>query len=178
MDRKVNGSVSNSQVILLISIFAVVSASGCTSNSSSGTLTEAIDGDTVEVRLQEEEKVRLLGIDSPELSRDNRPQEYEMENTLQNRKCLRIYAEKAEKLMSNFENTEIMIYQDKIQDTRGSYGRMLAYIYHPNRSSSLNRLLIEKGLARYYEAEFGGSNRFREAERRARINDRGLWSCS
>lgn len=178
MDRKVKYSASNqSNFILLISVFLIIFSSGCTSSSSSGNLTEAVDGDTVKVKIQDIETIRLIGIDSPELTGEVNPKEFGFETTERNRECLQRYAEKAEKEINRYEGSEVLVYQDNLQEKRGGYGRKLAYLYHQNHSVSLNEMLLQKGLARYFSSEFGEANRFREIERRARVNEKGLWSC-
>ena len=58
-------------------------------------------------------------------------------------------------------------------DRRGSYGRLLAYIYVGEEN--FNRQLLNQGYARVYDSQFSLRGEFDSAEEQARLNDVGLW---
>lgn len=139
---------------------------------------EVVDGDTVDInRNEEEDTVRVLGIDTPEVYSQNKPSEFFLENTPENRKCLRNMGEKA----SNFAkeklaNQTVKIVQDSKSDERGSYGRILAYIEYKN--TDLGEELLERGYARVYNSSFERKGEYRELESESREIGRGIWNES
>lgn len=58
-------------------------------------------------------------------------------------------------------------------DRRGSFGRLLAYIYVGGEN--FNRQLLDQGYARVYDSQFSLREAFDSAESQARSNDVGLW---
>ena len=164
----------------VVFVFTILFTSGCISVSSeTAKVTEVVDGDTVDIRYSNgsEERIRLIGVDTPEVSGENSPKEFGMRDSAENRECLRDYGEEASNYVSRFQGSESRVVQDSVQRNRGGYGRLLAYIYTGNRSESLNQILLRKGLARVYYTEFGQRNSFIESERIAKTKDIGVWSC-
>lgn len=163
----------------LIAIIVVVSTSGCISSSRSATVVEAVDGDTLDVEMENGQKktIRLIGIDSPETGGRVYPDEFGLKSTNSVR-CLQRYANKAKEEAEKLENRSVKVFQDRKQRKEGGYGRTLAYIYFENSSHSLNEILLRKGYARFYRSNFAAKNSFREIERRAKMSERGIWSCS
>ena len=162
-------------------LFVAILASGCVATTTESVeIIEVIDGDTVDIRYPNgsEDRVRLIGVDTPETRGQNSPEEFGLSDTSGVRSCLRKYGENASEYVSRFEGAEINVLQDNQQRTRGGYGRKLAYIYVGNNSRSLNQVLLEKGLARVYYSEFAQLNSFMESERSAKTRDIGIWSCS
>jgi endonuclease YncB( thermonuclease family) len=129
------------------------------------TVTSVVDGDTIAVRLSsgKRERVRLVGIDTPELNA---------------RDCFaREAAAKARQLA---QGRRIRLLGDATQDTRDRYGRLLAYVALPN-GMDLGRQLIALGFARVYvyRRPFQRLSSYRAAENTARTGLRGLWtSCT
>ena len=58
-------------------------------------------------------------------------------------------------------------------DRRGSFGRLLAYIYTGDQN--FNRQLLDQGYAQVYDSQFSLREAFDGAESQARSNDVGLW---
>jgi micrococcal nuclease len=135
-------------------------------------LERVIDGDTIET---ESDTIRFLGVDTPELSTDNRPQEYGLENSSENRECLNRYAEEASEFVQNSTGENITLLYDHRSDERGTYGRRLAYVHE---DGDLNRKLLVEGLAKVYPSSFSRWNEFYFWQYVAKKNSRGLWSCS
>ncbi|MDK2869099.1 MAG: micrococcal nuclease [Pyrococcus sp.] len=163
-------------VILILLLFL----SGCINreNNIQGKVVEVIDGDTVYVKLEsgEKVKVRLVGIDAPELEEElMRPGEY---GNITNTSCLLKYAKIAKDYLKNLTlGKEVVLVIDKYQGKQDKYGRLLAYLYLD--ATDVNELMVEKGLARvFYEKKFEKIKEYLEKEEIAREKRYGLWSCS
>lgn len=139
---------------------------------------QVVDGDTVKFnRSGGTETVRLLGVDTPEISSANNPSEYGLRDTLENRECLSEYALIAKNLTSNFVRGEtIEISTDSAADRRGDYGRLLAYV-KTDDGKNLNARLLNSGYARLYSSEFSEKRKFSSLEEAAMEKNIGLWSC-
>lgn len=117
-----------------------------------GYVSRVIDGDTVE--LENEERVRLIGIDTPERG------EYYFE-------------EATERLRELVEGEEVILENDV--ENRDRYDRLLRYIYFDDLF--INLILVEEGFARAYpyDPNLRYEDEFAEAEERARENGLGIW---
>lgn len=129
-------------------------------------VTQVVDGDTLDVRLSngKRDRVRILGIDSPEM----RPKE----------RCANQATEAARRLA---QGKTVALVTDRTQATRDRYKQLLAYVTLPG-GSDLGRRLLTTGHAKVYV--FGGRpflrvNAYRAAEKNARGSGFGLWgNCS
>ncbi len=131
------------------------------------TLERVVDGDTVIVNsLEGRERVRLIGIDTPELARQNRPEE-----------C---YAQEATNRLQEIlsQNSQLRLWSDPTQDEYDRFGRLLAYITIED-GVNVNELLVREGYAREftYENPYLLQEVFIEAEQEAQDNGLGLWSA-
>lgn len=171
--------------ILLILLFALI-ASGCTTtvnvensqHERNSTVTDVVDGDTVDINLNgNEETVRLLGVDTPEVHVETQPGDYEnIPDNERGRTCLREWGEKASNFAKEKLSGQKVVFEtDPMSDTRGSYGRLLGYIKVDGEN--FNYILVEKGLATVYDSEFSQKERFLEAEKEAKNRMKGLWQC-
>lgn len=117
-----------------------------------------IDGDTLV--LKSGEKVRLIGVDTPESKRRNTPVQYfALEAAAFSKK-------QAEKQWVELE------YGDERRD---AYDRILAYVYLPD-GRMLNAELIKEGYAfAYTRFPHKYLDEFRQYERDARFKAKGLW---
>ena len=102
------------------------------------TVTEVYDGDTITVDIDcgfgiwlRDQKIRLYGIDTPEMRGP------EKEKGKQVRDWLR----------ARILNEEITLITKK--DSKGKYGRWLGVVFH--RSRNINLALIDNGMAEVYE---------------------------
>ncbi len=169
------------KIELLIAFAILAAALSNISSSQQKTLynvhvDEVIDGDTIEVSGEINTTVRLLGVDTPEVSSTNNPEEYGMQDTVQKRNCLSRYGDKAtEYVTERINNTEVNLKVDTLTDRRGDYGRLLAYVQTEN--TTINRMLIEEGLARLYTSEFSKLEKYRTIQTQSRERQRGIWSC-
>ncbi|ELY50493.1 thermonuclease family protein [Natronococcus jeotgali] len=142
------------------------------------TVTRVIDGDTMEVRFAsgEEDTVRLIGVDTPETSLgDVAPGEYEtIPDTPAARDHLYNWGQQASRYATDeLEGREVRVVTDVEGDRRGSFGRLLAYVYVGDTNFNLD--LLEGGYARVYDSSFSLRDEFDSAESEARSSDVGLW---
>lgn len=125
-------------------------------------VTRVIDGDTVEI--EGGEKVRYIGIDTPE--------------TVDPRKPVQCYGKEAsDKNKELVEGKEVKLEKD-ISET-DKYGRLLRYVWLGD--ILVNEYLVKEGYAQVstYPPDVKYQDRFLAAQREARENKRGLWeACS
>ncbi|HUR76635.1 MAG TPA: thermonuclease family protein [Acidimicrobiales bacterium] len=124
-----------------------------------------VDGDTVRVRIDgREEKVRFIGIDTPETHGRNGLIE-----------CFGAQAAAyTEKLIP--VGTAVRLVRDV--EPRDRYGRLLAYLYRVEDELFVNLALARDGYADVltYPPNVAHSADFVAAVAEARVHDRGLWS--
>ncbi|AGK61322.1 Micrococcal nuclease (thermonuclease)-like protein [Archaeoglobus sulfaticallidus PM70-1] len=139
---------------------------------------EVVDGDTIDVIMPDgkEERVRMLGIDTPETAASkNKPYEYD---DITNLSCLAYWGLMAKQYTeSKLEGKYIYIELDPIARMRGYYGRLLAYIYYD--STDFTAELVKQGYARVYtEGNFERESEYVAYQSTAMENSVGLWTCS
>jgi micrococcal nuclease len=151
-------------VIAAAILVAVSSLSVQAEEPLRGTVTVVYDGDTVRVRLagQKDERVRLIGVDTPELD-DAREQVRLMAFLAKRYTFSRLYQSTVE-LLPGPENRDV-------------YGRLLAYIRMAD-GEMFNETLVREGYAHVYlkfPFDEAWRTRLKEAESAARQAGRGLW---
>lgn len=175
--------------VAVFGLIGVVAVAGCSaqfgasqdtrSQSFEVTVTNVVDGDTIDVRYANgsTERVRLLGIDTPEVHVEVQPDEYEgVPDTEAGRACLRDAGEAASRTVTErLAGEQVRLELDPEGDTRGGYDRLLAIVVQDN--NSVNYDLIESGHARLYDTTFSERDRYADAEQAAQDADRGLWQC-
>ena len=140
-----------------------------------GEVVRVVDGDTITVKLpdQSTERVRLLGIDTPEMdASQNGAREY---GTL-GRDHLAEWAQKAKDFTTELllHDTVIVSY-DPAAGERDQYDRVLGYVTLDD-GTDFNLLLIEEGYARVYTAEtFERKQKYRTALTIAQEYEFGMW---
>jgi len=126
-----------------------------------------VDGDTLHIDAPDHgaltTKVRLLGIDAPELAHDGTPPMY-------------FSREATDYAAQRVRDVEVTVYLDETLRTRGTYGRLLAYLELPD-GQFLNELLVSEGYA-YADPRFAHSylHRYQQLEGSARALEKGLWA--
>lgn len=144
------------------------------------TVIEVIDGDTIDVQYPDGsmDRVRLLGIDTPEVHTAPEPTEFEgVPDTNAGERCLRAAGTRATTaLTERLADEDVRLEFDSESDRRGDYDRLLAYVVHDD--TNLNYWLVEGGNARVYDTEFTKAAQFYAAEAEAQGDHRGLWSCT
>lgn len=126
-------------------------------------VTNVVDGDTVDIRLNgEEERVRLLLVDTPETVHPNKPVQP-------------FGPEASHYAKDTLTDEEVRIEYDGPK--RDRYDRLLAYIWIDGEN--FNEQLIEKGFARYayvFDPPYTHSTSMQKAESRAKGLEKGIWS--
>ena len=126
-----------------------------------------IDGDTIE--LSTGQKVRYVGMDTPETVDPRRPVGcFGKEASSENKKLV--------------EGKEVILEKDVSETDK--YSRLLRYVYLPLPDGNLlfvNDYLVRAGFAKVYtyppDVKF--NEQFLQAEREARTQNRGMWAaCS
>jgi micrococcal nuclease len=126
-------------------------------------VTRAVDGDTIEVRLDGElEDVRYIGVDTPETVKPDTP--------------VQCFGERA----SHFDHRLVEHRRVRLLfgvERRDVYGRLLAYVYLGKRF--VNAELVRRGLARTLTIPPNDrfAPLFERLERRAARAGRGLWGA-
>jgi len=129
-----------------------------------GNITWVYDGDTV--KFSGGEKVRLIGINTPELGRDGAPDEP--------------YAQQAKQMLEKLlatQGNKVLLRFDASRTDR--HERLLAHVYLPNRVS-VSAYMLSRGLARALTVPPNDWNLkcYRNAEAGAQNKKIGIWSLS
>lgn len=126
-------------------------------------VTEVSDGDTFSVEMDgSTERVRLIGVDTPETVKPNSPTE-----------C---YG----KIASDFthhtlSNQTVRLEADPINQNRDRYNRLLRYAYLPD-GSLFNATLISRGYGfAYLSFPFSKADEFRQLQSQAHAQNVGVW---
>ena len=130
-------------------------------------VSQFVDGDTIAVNMNgKTEKVRFIGVDTPELHHPKKP--------------VQCFAESAHQFTAGLINTnQVTLEADPEDDNRDIYGRLLRYIYLPD-GTLVNMELIRSGHGfAYTRFPFVKKPEAIALEQDARQNSRGLWgSCA
>jgi micrococcal nuclease len=153
---------------LLVAVTFVVA--GCSAPSSAGppgraTVVHVVDGDTIDVTIGgHRERVRLIGINTPETVDPRRPVECFGHEASEHTKTL-LPAGTAVDLVRDVE-------------PRDAYGRLLAYVYRRPDGLFVNLDLATQGYADLltFPPNIAHVDEFRGAVAAARRSSRGLWS--
>jgi micrococcal nuclease len=139
---------------------------------------KVIDGDTIDVAFSNGtvERVRFLGVDTPETSASrNKADEYDHITDLE---CLASWGVAAKFFVrDSIQDRVVYIEFDPIAGKRGYYGRLLAYVYLKN-GIDFTALLVKKGYARVYtEGKFQKEGEYVSYQKTAESMKLGLWGC-
>ena len=142
-------------------------------------VTSVIDGDTFDATLPNgsEERIRLLGVDTPETTASNN-EEYEYGN-ITNLSCLASYGLEAKNFAETWlEDETVYIQFDETAGLKGYYGRWLAYVFLVN-GTDFGEELITNGYARVYtEGTCSKESYYVTLQSQAITNRVGLWNCT
>ncbi len=130
-----------------------------------GAVTKVVDGDTIDVRLRggAVQRVRLLGIDTPEVY-----------GVLE---CGGPQASRSLKRLLPL-GTRVRLVSDPTQDAVDQYGRALRYVIRVSDRRDVNRTQVKRGWAPilvWNSNPFMRAANYGKAERGARAHDRGIW---
>lgn len=127
------------------------------------TVTEVVDGDTI--RTSKHNKIRLVGIDTPETKHPRKPVQ-----------CFG--AEASQKMKDLVSGKTVYLVADPTQSSKDKYGRDLFYIYLED-GTNVAYTMIREGYGHEYTYNSNPhrwQSQFREAQRLAREENKGLWS--
>ncbi len=134
-------------------------------NSDLYEVVKVVDGDTVDVLINGEvERLRLIGINTPESVDPRKPVE-----------CFGIEASNRAKEL--LEGQKVYLEKDDTQDNRDKYDRLLRYIWRED-GLFYNLEIIKQGYAYEYtyQIPYTYQDKFKVAEEYARKNKLGLWA--
>lgn len=131
---------------------------------SSYEVLRVVDGDTIDIALLGKTRVRLIGINTPEVVDPRRPvQCFGKEASI-----------KAKELLLG---KSVSLEFDPSQDKYDKYGRLLAYVYLPD-GTFFNEQMIRDGYAYEYtyRLPYKYQEEFKRAQREAEYGKLGLWA--
>ncbi len=127
-------------------------------------VTKVADGDTISVNIRGKiEKVRLIGIDSPE--------------TVDPRKPVQCFGKEAsDKMKELLKNRSVRLEADPSQSERDKYDRLLRYVYRDDELF-VNQYMIAEGYAYEYtyDLPYFYQSEFKKAQNNAQSQGKGLW---
>lgn len=136
---------------------------------------KAIDGDTL--KLSDGERVRLIGVDTPE-SRYNTKLERDAARSVKDMKAIIGMGKKASNFTKNLVSGKRVRLEFDVQK-HDKYGRLLAYVYLED-GTFVNAKIIEEGYAQIMtippNVKYAGL--FLKLQESARKNNKGLWKDS
>lgn len=163
---------------ILAALAAVLTLTSCTPNPGPSTVTPSataqaavsaeviavVDGDTIDVRTPDgaEARVRLIGLDSPEIGRDGAADE-----------C---YAQEARDwLDAELYGVTVHLEADPTQDDADRYGRLLRHVYVDGQSAALGSIAAGAAYEYTYDVPYQHQAEHQAAEAEARADQLGLW---
>lgn len=168
------GGVTGRFLVLLL--LAAATIGGCEIATSTeepgdgrtGEVVRIVDGDTIHVLLADgtKEKVRYIGIDTPESVKPNTP--------------VQCFAKAASARNAELVGGERVRLVTDVEE-RDRYGRLLAYVFRVRDGEFVNAALVRDGFATQatFPPNVAHEDEFRRLARDARRAGRGLWgACS
>jgi micrococcal nuclease len=157
--------------LLALSLALCTTVCGCSApsaepstSSDSARVVRVVDGDTIKVALPSgEERVRYIGIDTPESVKPGSPVE-----------C---FAKRASAFNERLVAGERVRLVRDVEE-RDRYGRLLAYVYRERDGLFVNAELVRRGYATVatFPPNVAHERDFKRLANRARLSGRGLWS--
>ncbi|MDX1766362.1 MAG: thermonuclease family protein [Candidatus Saccharimonadales bacterium] len=126
---------------------------------------EVNDGDTITVKANgRNERVRLIGIDTPEKNHPDKP--------------VQCFAETASRRLAELiDGQGVMLEADPVSTNRDRYDRLLRYVYSAE-GLMLNRAMVADGYAfAYLNFPHTYLDEFEKLEENAKQKNLGLWSA-
>lgn len=126
-------------------------------------ITHFVDGDTIAVDMNgHEEKIRMIGVDTPETHKPNTP--------------VQCYGPAAAAFTKRTIGSQrVRLVSDALTTDRDRYDRLLRYVYLPD-GTNVNEKLIQEGYGFYYPYfPFTKSEQFAVSQKAAQAAHKGLW---
>ncbi len=136
-----------------------------TALDTNATMISVVDGDTIDVDIDgHRERVRLIGIDTPETKKPNNP--------------VQCYGPEATKYTKSLLAADAPLHLERDVVARDDYGRMLAYVYLAADGTFVNMSIIRNGFARVLtiRPNAAHADEFVAAAGAARARNIGLWA--
>lgn len=157
----------------LVLVVLVVLGSGCSSPrkgdasdalEANARVVRVVDGDTIVVSADgTEDKVRLIGINTPE--------------SVDRRRPVMCFGKKASEHMAELlpEGTPVRLERDV--EPRDRYDRLLAYVYRASDALFVNLAMVQEGFAQQYTypPNVAHADEFGDAQKTAREKNLGAW---
>lgn len=156
------------RMVLLVGC-AVISAAcdtGTARRDGAATVTQVVDGDTIDVDFGGTvERVRLIGIDTPETKKPNTP--------------IECWGPEASAFTAELLPTGTAIRIERDIVGRDDYGRLLGYVYRASDGLFVNLEIVELGFATPLAIEPNSTFApiFADAARAAERTDIGMWAA-
>jgi micrococcal nuclease len=128
-------------------------------------LVRVIDGDTIDITIAgSEERVRLIGIDTPETKKPNTP--------------VQCFGPEASEFTHSLLPEGTPLHLERDAEARDPYGRLLAYVYRVEDGLFVNMEIMLRGYARPLSIppNINHADEFVAAARDAREANAGLWN--
>lgn len=156
----------------LVALLSVVVVTGCTpsvgpdpvpATSEVGQVVAVVDGDTIDVATEGGiVRVRLIGIDTPEIGRGGAVNE-----------C---YAEEARTFLDELiYGQEVQLIVDATQADVDKYGRLLRHVHAGDVDAAEAAITAGAGYEYTYNTPYERQGRYRDAERAAAETGAGMW---
>ena len=144
----------------------VASTAGTTiSESRTYEVVKVVDGDTIQVKIEDKKQsVRLIGVDAPESVDPRRP--------------VQCFGDKASQYLKEILlHKQVILESDPTQGDSDKYKRLLRYVILED-GTNINKQILEQGYGHQYtyNKPYKYRDEFVEAEQQARDNKRGLWA--
>ena len=147
---------------------ATLGATVSTVVAANGVVVHVVDGDTIDVDIDgTTERVRLIGIDTPETVKPNTP--------------VQCFGPEASANTKSLLPPDTPVRLERDAEARDAYGRLLAYVFRATDGLFVNLDIIANGFAHPlpFEPNTTHADRFADAATSARAAHLGLWAaCS
>lgn len=133
--------------------------------TTTATVVAVVDGDTIDVQTSTgEERVRLIGIDTPEISRDGGTDD-----------C---YAQEARTYLDQLVyGHDVELVSDPTQADTDQYGRLLRHVLIEGQSAAQLAIEAGAGTEYTYDSPYDRRSDYLAAQDRAQDASAGLWSA-
>jgi micrococcal nuclease len=162
MNRR-HGGVALLTVVALTGCAPIVAASITEPVAVTAEVVAVVDGDTIDVATEDGTvRVRLIGIDTPEIGRGGEASE-----------C---YAEEARTFLDELlYGQEVQLFSDATQADVDKYGRLLRHVYAGDVDAAEAAIAAGAGYEYTYNTPYERQDMYRDAERVAVEASAGLW---
>jgi micrococcal nuclease len=165
-------------IVGLLFLFIMIVFTSCNTKHSTDNIEirKIIDGDTYHILINgKDEKVRLIGIDTPESKHNKKAQKDAKRSDSDIENIVVMGKEATEFVRTIIKPGDHLRIEFDIRK-RDQYGRLLAYLYLPD-GRMLNELIVHEGYATVltYPPDVKYVNRFTAAFQEARTLKKGLW---